>query len=71
MRNRRKVSRQADRALRDLDLPSRREHGVQGRLSPVGALAASWRLEFRHLLTSDLAALICLAFKAGLSKEDG
>ena len=35
----------------------------------MGALAASWRLEFRHSLTSDLAAPICLAFKADLSKR--
>ena len=35
----------------------------------MGAPDASWRLEFRHSLTSDLAAPICLAFKADLSKR--
>ena len=35
----------------------------------MGALAASWRLEFRLPLTSDLAAPICLAYKADLSKR--
>ena len=35
----------------------------------MGAVAASWRLEFRHSLTSDLATPICLAFKADLSKR--
>ena len=53
----------------DFRAPDCRKHGVQGRLSPVEALAASWRLEFRHPLTSDLAAPICLTFKADLSKR--
>jgi hypothetical protein len=34
--------REANRALRHFDVSSRREHGVQGRISPTGAPAAGW-----------------------------
>ena len=37
--------RQADRAVRHLDVSGRREHGVQGRVSPMGAIAAGRRLK--------------------------
>ena len=60
--------RQANRAVRRIELPDCGKHGPQGRLSAPGTLAASWRLEFRQSLTSDLVAPICLAFKAELSK---
>ena len=36
--------RQADRAMCHLVVSGRREHGLQGRLPTVGALAADWRL---------------------------
>jgi hypothetical protein len=33
---------QTNRALYCLDVPDRREHGLQGRISPMGAPAADW-----------------------------
>jgi hypothetical protein len=36
--------REANRALPHLDIPSRREHGLQGRLPAVGGAVAGWRL---------------------------
>ena len=40
----RRKRRQANRALCRLDFPSRREHGLQGRISPMGGFAADWKL---------------------------
>jgi hypothetical protein len=51
------------------EFPSRREHGIQGRLSPMGALAADWRVRVLAPFDIGLAAPICLAFKADLSKR--
>jgi hypothetical protein len=36
--------RQANRAVCHLDIPDRREHGLQGRIPAVGALIANWGL---------------------------
>jgi hypothetical protein len=41
----RREIRQANRAMRHLELPDRREPGLQRRISPMGALAANWTLK--------------------------
>ena len=38
----------ANRAPRHLDISNRREHGLQGRLSPMGGPAAGWGITVRH-----------------------
>ena len=43
----RRKEREANRALRHLDLPSHREHGIQGRFPPMGTLVAHRRLIIR------------------------
>jgi len=52
MRNSRQIG-QANRAVRHLKLSNRREHGLQGRLSPMGAINPGWRIMVRFKQSGD------------------